>query len=363
MVCVRIIDLDQWNLHRPSTSTGHGRQRWLKRCQQVHRQCGGADGHPDSTGERVRRDNSTPTFTGAAGTASGDSSTVTVKIYPGSSASGVPAQTLTATQAGGHWSTIPVSALPDGTYTAQATQSNTDGNTGASPPSSFTIDTIAPAITLTVPSPGADTNNNKPAFSGAAGTESGDSSKVTLTIYAGSLASGTPVQTLTSTQSGGHWTTSPTTALADGTYTATATQSDAAGNVGTSAAVTFTVDTIPPVTTINSAPSGKVATGSVEITFGSNEPGSTFQCSLDAAAFSTCTSPLKTENLAAGPHTFAVRATDKAGNTDPSPPTAKWDSVAQRIDLCGPILHNQTLSPEYASVYVLTCAALASKKA
>ena len=304
---------------------------------------------------------STPTFTGAAGTASGDSSAVTVKIYAGSSTSGLPVQTLTTTQAGGHWSTVPLSALPDDTYTAQATQSNSDGNTGTSAPSTFTIDTIAPAVTLTTPSPGTDTNNNKPTFSGAAGSEPGDSSKVTLTIYAGSSASGTPVQTLTSTQSGGHWTTSPTTALADGTFTTEATQSDSVGNLGKSSAVTFTVDTTPPVTTINSAPSGKVATGSVEIKFSSNEPGSTFQCSLDGAAFSACTSPLKTGNLAAGPHTFTVRATDKAGNTDPHPPTAEWDSVAPEVDLCGPILHNQTLSPEYASVYILTCGVTVEK--
>jgi hypothetical protein len=298
---------------------------------------------------------STPTFSGAAGTASGDSSTVTVEIYSGSSVSGLPVQTLTTTQASGHWATVPLSALPDGTYTAQATQSNTDGNIGTSAPSTFTIDTIAPAVTLTTPSPGTDTNNNRPTFSGAAGTEPGDSQKVTLAIYAGSSASGTLVQTLTSTQSGGHWTTSPTTALADGIYTAEATQADSAGNIGKSSAVTFTVDTTPPVTTIDSAPSGKVATGAVEIKFSSNKPGSTFQCSLDSVAFSACTSPLKTANLAAGPHTFTVRATDKAGNTDPHPPTAEWDSVAQEVDLCGPILHNQTLSPEYASVYVLTC--------
>ncbi len=276
---------------------------------------------------------STPTFTGAAGTASGDSSTVTVEIYSGSSVSGLPVQTLTTTQASGHWATVPLGALPDGTYTAQATQSNADGNIGTSAPSTFTIDTIAPAVMLTTPSQGTDSNNNKPTFSGVAGTEPGDSPKVTLAIYAGSSASGTPVQTLTSTQSGGHWTTSPTTALADGTYTAEATQADSAGNIGKSSAVTFTVDTTPPVTMIDSAPSGKVATGSVEIKFSSNKPGSTFQCSLDGAAFSACTSPLKTANLAAGPHTFTVRATDKAGNTDPHPPAAEWDSVAQEVDL------------------------------
>ena len=66
----------------------------------------------------------TPTFSGSAGAEPLDSSTVTVKVYSGSTVSGSPVQTLTATELGGAWSVAASSALPDGTYTAQASQSD-----------------------------------------------------------------------------------------------------------------------------------------------------------------------------------------------------------------------------------------------
>ena len=57
---------------------------------------------------------------------------------------------------------------------------------------------------------------------------------------------------------------------------------------------------------------------SVRFAFASNEPSSTFQCSLDGRAFAPCTSP-KILSVRAGRHTFRVRATDKAGNRDTTP--------------------------------------------
>ena len=54
-------------------------------------------------------------------------------------------------------------------------------------------------------------------------------------------------------------------------------------------------------------------------TFSANESGTTFACSVDSAAFVTCTSPFTTAVLADGAHTFYVRAADQAGNTDASP--------------------------------------------
>ena len=66
--------------------------------------------------------------------------------------------------------------------------------------------------------------------------------------------------------------------------------------------------------------------------FSSNEPGSTFACSLDGAPFATCTNPRTFQRLPAGAHTFSVRATDLAGNTG-QPATHKWTIVAPRPDL------------------------------
>ncbi len=62
--------------------------------------------------------------------------------------------------------------------------------------------------------------------------------------------------------------------------------------------------------------------GPAPFVFSSSEPNSTFECKLDTAAFAACTSPY----VARAPwptatHTFSVRATDAAGNVDPTPAT------------------------------------------
>jgi hypothetical protein len=85
-----------------------------------------------------------------------------------------------------------------------------------------------------------------------------------------------------------------------------------------------TPDTTPPETTITAGPSGTVATALASLGFASSEAGSTFQCRLDAGAWASCTSPRSYSNLANGSHTFSVRATDPAGNVDPTPATRGW---------------------------------------
>ncbi|HEX5194061.1 MAG TPA: Ig-like domain-containing protein, partial [Solirubrobacteraceae bacterium] len=86
----------------------------------------------------------TPTFSGTGGTASGDQQKVTVKVYAGTSISGSPVQTLTATMSRGNWSVTPTHALADGAYTAQAQQSDAANNTGLSNTSTFNVQTKAP---------------------------------------------------------------------------------------------------------------------------------------------------------------------------------------------------------------------------
>jgi Bacterial Ig-like domain len=88
--------------------------------------------------------NNIPTFSGAAGTASGDSPTITVNVYAGFSAVGIPVQALTATAHSGSWSVSADAPLEDGTYTAQAIQRDEVGNVGESIADTFAIDTTPP---------------------------------------------------------------------------------------------------------------------------------------------------------------------------------------------------------------------------
>jgi hypothetical protein len=90
--------------------------------------------------------NTTPAISGAAGNASGDSTTITVKIYAGSGTGGSVVQTLTPTRSAGTWSTT-AATLAQGTYTAQATQTDTADNLATSAANTFTVDTTAPALT------------------------------------------------------------------------------------------------------------------------------------------------------------------------------------------------------------------------
>jgi hypothetical protein len=71
-------------------------------------------------------------------------------------------------------------------------------------------------------------------------------------------------------------------------------------------------------TRISSGPSGTVASDAVAFAFTSPEDGG-FQCRLDGGEWSACESPKSYEGLADGPHTFEVRALNKAGHPDPTP--------------------------------------------
>jgi cytochrome c len=85
-----------------------------------------------------------------------------------------------------------------------------------------------------------------------------------------------------------------------------------------------------PKTSIHAGPRGRVKADSATFRFSSSEENSTFECSLDGADFSPCSSPASYADLEEGRHIFRVKATDAEGNTDPSPATRAWFVDATR---------------------------------
>ena len=85
-----------------------------------------------------------------------------------------------------------------------------------------------------------------------------------------------------------------------------------------------TVDSTAPDTIITANPLDPFNSPAASFTFTSNEQNSTFECRIDNGSFSACTSPKAYDGLAYGSHTFDVRGTDPAGNTDATPATYTW---------------------------------------
>src|SRR5205085_9605791 len=129
---------------------------------------------------------------------------------------------------------------------------------------------------------------------------------------------------------GGSWSScsSPDTiapALGEGSHTFDVRATDPAGNTDASpASDTWTVDTTAPDTSITAHPADPSSNTAPSFSFASTETGSTFECRVDGGSWAPCTNPHSLSGLTDGPHTFAVRATDAAGNTDASPATYTW---------------------------------------
>ena len=109
-------------------------------------------------------------------------------------------------------------------------------------------------------------------------------------------------------------------ALADGQHTLRFRAVEQAGAEHpdpTPAERTVTVDRQAPSVTINSGPSGQTTQTSPTFGFSSTDSGAGFECRIDGAAFGACSGANShtASGLSLGAHTFAVRATDTAGNS------------------------------------------------
>jgi len=210
------------------------------------------------------------------------------------------------------------SGLTEGSHTFDVRALDLAGNADPTP-ATFTwrVDTAAPQTTITA-APAATTSSTSASFSFAA-SESGSTFECSLDGASFSACS------------------SPRdyTGLAAGAHQFSVRASDAARNSdSTPATFTWTVDTTAPQTTITAAPAATTSSTSASFSFASSESGSTFECSLDGAAFTACSSPSDYAGLAVGTHQFSARARDAAGNADASPAIHTWTISAPQG--CGP---------------------------
>ncbi len=84
---------------------------------------------------------------------------------------------------------------------------------------------------------------------------------------------------------------------------------------GTAVSASWRVDSVlPDAPEVPSPPAEWETTKSASISF-NGEPDADFTCAIDGATFSTCTSPQAFSVTTEGPHSFAVKQTDLAGNT------------------------------------------------
>jgi hypothetical protein len=127
------------------------------------------------------------------------------------------------------------------------------------------------------------------------------------------------------------------TGLADGSHTFQVRGVNASGPDPTPASYTWTVDTVPPTTTIDTHPADPSPGASASFTFHApSEVGSTFKCALDGAIPATCASGATFHGLANGSHTFAVEATDAAGNQQVAPTEFTWTVDNSLLDTTPP---------------------------
>jgi hypothetical protein len=300
--------------------------------------------------------NTTPSFTGTAS----DTTMVTVQIYAGATATGLPVSTATAPGSGGTWASDNASpTLKDGEYTAVATQPSSLGNhEGKSLPVTFTVDTAAPRVTLN--SPASPSNNTSPSFSGSAS----DTTAITVQIYAGASATGAVVSTATAPGTGGTWASgNASPVLSSGEYTAVATQPSSLGNPsGVSAEVTFKVDTTSPTVTLNQpkSPSNKTTpafTGTasdvtpvtVKIYAGASATGAVVSTATAPGSGGTWASGNASPGLSSGEYTAVATQPSSLGNPEgkSSPVTFTVDTAAPRVTLNPPKSPSNNTTPSF----------------
>ena len=233
----------------------------------------------------------------------------TVKLYAGSDCSGSVIGSGTAAQFAGS-GIAPTDAIAHDTLTTfHVTATDVAGNASTcSDGFDYTEDSSPPDLVIDT-APSSFSNDDTPSVAFHA-TDAHGPVSLKCTLTGGSPSS------CSSPQGYGP--------LVDGDYTITVDATDAIGNT-TSEPIDFTIDTIAPVTVIDSAPSGTTNDDTPTVSFHTDDVnGASFACKVDSGSFSPCSSAATFGPLGDGAHTISVLATDLAGNVEDSPKSASF---------------------------------------
>ena len=247
-----------------------------------------------------------PAFEGT--TTPGETTPVTVHIYEGAGTAGKQITSLEATPSGsGSWSLTTPSTLPDGEYTAQASEASSIGNgEGKSESIGFEVFTGPPAVKITK-GPAPRSNVTEPALEGT--TTPQETSQITIHVYEGSGTAGKQVASLNASLSGGKWSATVSSTLANGIYTAQATQPSSIGNdEGKSEAVEFEVFTEPPAVKITHGPAKR--------------------SNVSLPAFEGTTTPKETTQVTVHVYEGSGTAGKVAASLAATPSNGKWSVAA-----------------------------------
>jgi hypothetical protein len=211
--------------------------------------------------------------------------------------------------------------LSDGAHTFRVKAIDAPGNESPIRSRSFTVDTVAPPVTISSgPAAGQPSSDPSPSF----GFTSGESGANLSCQLDGGAFQGC---------------SSPFTAsgLTDGSHTFRVRATDAARNTGV-AARTWIVDTTDPTVEITSGPpNGSTSPGrNPQFQFSTTEPDVSFECQLGGGTARGCSSPFAASRLPDGSHTFQVTATDAADNTATASRTWTVDGPAEVSITAGP---------------------------
>ena len=187
----------------------------------------------------------------------------------------------------------------------------------------LTADSTGPATAFTAPGAGAMLDSNTHAVTATA-TDAGGAGVASVLFEVSDGGPFTPIGSAdTSAPYSVGWDTS---SVSDGPKTLRATATD---NVGNTTVVTrnVVVDKVvgPPDTSITVKPADPNNDATPDFEFTATETPATFECNVDGAGWASCATPLTVSPaLGDGSRTVEVRATDAAGNTDPTQASHTW---------------------------------------